>query len=228
MRVLPAINKIGIDEPGVHRLGSGSGNTVQSCPTITINTPNQFPLTMTIDFGSNCTDANDGKVRSGRMRCTLDRSIDSIGCVMITTLDSFYVNGVHFEGTVTITKTGAHSFRKVIQDGKCTKTGASPWVILWNCDRTVEQTSGYTTSTPNDDVVQVSGSNSGTDRNGKTWTSTITSPLIRDMSCTWITKGTMELTPQDKPTRTVDFGDGSCDNKGTITINGTSFEFTMQ
>jgi hypothetical protein len=75
--------------------------------------------------------------------------------------------------------------------------------------------------------VQISGSNSGIDRNGLRWTSTITSPLVRELNCNWINKGTIVITPEGKPERKVDFGDGTCDNKGTITIEGNYFEFTM-
>jgi hypothetical protein len=229
MRVLPTVNKINIDEPGVHRLGNpGNNNVASTCYTVIFNSqPNQFPLSITVDFGTGCPDQQDGRVRAGKMTTTIDRSVDSIGCVTTIVLDSFYVNGVHFEGTVRLTKLSATSYRKEVIGGKCTKTGTNPWVILWACDRTISLVAGASTTAQYDDIIEVSGTNAGTDRNGKTWSSTITSPLVRDMSCSWLTKGTMELTPEGKATRTIDFGNGSCDNKGTISIEGTSFEFTM-
>ncbi|HTF04677.1 MAG TPA: hypothetical protein VK826_11665 [Bacteroidia bacterium] len=226
MRVLPTVNKIAIDEPGVHRVPFNSNVTV-TCPNISVSTPNQFPLTMTLDYGTGCTDPVDGKVRSGRMLVEFDRSWDSVGCVMTVTLDSFHVGAIHFEGTCSITRTSANQFRQIILDGHCSKAGSTPWDILWNTDKTVTWTSGSQNSSDNQ-VIEITGTNSGTDRNGKTFTATVTTPIVRDMSCTWITKGTVVLTPQGLTERTIDFGTGTCDNRGTITIEGNTFEFSMQ
>ena len=227
LRLLPTVHNITIDEGGVHRLGAGSGNTVASCPQITVDTASSFPVTMTINYGTGCTDPVDGKVRAGRVICEISQSWDNIGCMTTMTLDSFYVNGIHFEGAVTVERTGTSTFHKVVQNGRCTKSGATPWEILFESDKTIEFTAGLTNSSQRP-IVTISGTNSGTDRNGKTWTSTITSPIVRDLNCTWIIQGTVELTPDGKPTRTVDFGTGTCDNKGTVTIEGNTFEFTMQ
>lgn len=224
MRVLPTVNKISIDEPGVHRLGGPP--TTQSCPSVSVDTPNQFPCTMTIDYGTGCTDSADGKVRAGRIRVTLDRPWDTTGCVMTVMLDSFYVNSIHFEGTTTITRTANNQFTMVLNDGHCSKAGATPWEIDWNTNKTVTWTSGITNSQQTQ-IITVTGTNSGTDRNGLTFSATITSPIIRDLSCSWITQGTVDLEPEGKPVRTIDFGNGNCDNRGTITIEGNTFEFTM-
>jgi hypothetical protein len=226
LRMLPTVNKIAIDDPGVHRLGYGSGNTVQSCPTVSVNTPNQFPLIMTIDYGTGCTDATDGKVRAGRIICEISNGWDSTGTVTTMTLDSFFVNSIHFEGSLTLTRLGSDTWRKVVANGKCSKTGTEPWEILFASDHTITFNAGANNSSQAA-IITTTGTNSGTDRKGKTWTSNITSPIIRDMSCSWLTQGTVEITPQSMSTRKVDFGTGTCDNRGTITIDGNSFEFTM-
>lgn len=227
MRVLPTVNKIAIDEPGVHRWGPGRPS-IQSCPMISVDTASSFPVVMTIDYGAaGCTDSTDGKVRKGRMIVTLDRPWDTVGCVMTIMLDSFYVGAIHFEGTTTITRTANNQFTMELANGHCSKAGATPWDIDWNTSKTVTWTSGIGNSQTNQ-VITVTGTNEGTDRNGQHFTSTVTSPIIRDMSCTWITQGTVELVPDGKPTRTIDFGNGTCDNRGTIMIEGNTFEFTMQ
>lgn len=227
LRVLPTVNKIAIDEPGVHRWGPNTPS-VQSCPTITVDTPNQFPLIMTIDYGSaGCTDSVDGKVRKGKMHVAMDRPWDSTGCVMTITLDSFYVGAIHFEGTTTITRTANNQFTMALANGHCSKSGATPWEIDWNTNKTITWTSGMTSSQQTQ-IIEITGTNEGTDRNGQHFTVNVTTPIVRDMSCTWITQGVVELTPDGKATRTVDFGNGTCDNRGTIMIEGNTFEFTMQ
>lgn len=225
MRVLPTVNKIAIDEPGVHRWGGPP--SVQSCPMVTVNTPNQFPLTMTIDYGTGCTDSTDGKVRKGKIIVNMDRAWDSVGCVMTITLDSFYVGAINFQGTTTVTRTATNQFHMVLNNGKCNKGGATPWEILWNTDKTITWTAGSSNSS-GPQIIETTGTNSGTDRNGKTFTATVTSPIVRDLSCSWITKGTVVLTPDGLEERTIDFGNGDCDNRGTIMIAGNTFEFTMQ
>ena len=224
LRVLPTVNKIAIDEPGVHRV-PGNNSVTATCPNVYVTTPNLFPLTMVLDYGTGCTDPVDGKVRAGRINVTFDRSWDTSGCTMTMVLDSFYVGTIHFEGTCVVTRT-ANQFHQVITDGKCSKAGTTPWEILWNTDETITWTTGSSNS-QGPQIIEVSGSNNGTDRNGKTFTATVTSPIIRDMSCTWITQGTVVLTPEGKADRTIDYGTGTCDNRGTITIGGNTFEFTM-
>lgn len=225
MRLLPTVNKIAIDEPGVHRLGNGN-QVASACPTVTVNTPNQFPLVMTIDYGSGCSDPIDGKIRKGKIRVSMDRQWDSTGCVVTMSLDTFFVGAVQYEGTMSLTRTAPNAFHQVITNGKCTKNTGDPWTILYGSDRTITFTSGSNNSSVAQ-VITVDGTCNGTDRNGVTYTGTITSPIVRDLTCTWITKGTFDLTPSGKSTRTIDFGNGDCDNKGTIKIDGNTFEFTM-
>ncbi len=227
MRMLPTVNSIAIDEQGIHR--NGSGNHVTSgCPGISVpDSMNPFPRHMYIDYGTGCVDPVDGKMRKGQIICEFDRPFDSIGVVITCTFDTFMVGAIKFEGTTILTRTGPASFTKRVVNGKCTKAGAAPWTILFDAERTITFTSGANSSS-DPQIVTISGTNSGTDRDGNTWTSTITTPIIRDLGCTWLTKGVIDIMPAGKATRTIDFGDGTCNNKATITIEGNTFEFSMQ
>lgn len=229
MRMMPATNKIAIDESGVHRLGWHGGNTVQANdPDVTVpDSMGQYPRHMIIDYGTGIVDAVDGKTRKGKIRCVISAPWDTIGCTITMSLDTFFVGAIQYQGTVTLTRTAADAFSMTVVDGKCTKDTGDPWTILFDCTRNFTFTSGANNSSAAQ-VVTITGTNHGTDRNGKNWTATITSPIVRDLTCTWINQGTMELTPEGLATRTIDFGSGTCDNKGTITIEGNTFEFTMQ
>lgn len=231
MRMLPEVNKIAIDEQGAHRLGP---DAVQSCPNAWVPDSTQaYPRHMIIDYGTyptnGCTDPTDGKIRYGKIRCTLSLPWDSVGSVITMSLDTFYVGQVQYEGTLTITRTGPNSFHKVVTNGKCTKSTANAnWTIMFDSDHDITFTSGSTNSSQTP-IVTITGTNHGTDRNGTEWTSNITSPITRDLSCSWIIGGTVELTPSGKSVRTINFGDGTtCDNKATITIDGNTFEISMQ
>ena len=43
----------------------------------------------------------------------------------------------------------------------------------------------------------------------------------------FFTSGTITHTPNNKPTRIIDYGDGTCDNKATVTINGKSYDILL-
>lgn len=81
--------------------------------------------------------------------------------------------------------------------------------------------------------ISLSGSASGTTAKGKTYTATITSPLIRDFGGCKVgnhfpfIQGKLELRPATKATRYIDFGNGSCDVDATVTINGVVHNITL-
>jgi hypothetical protein len=77
-------------------------------------------------------------------------------------------------------------------------------------------------------VSFISGSASGTDRSGKKFTVDINTPLRREMGCRWIVSGVQTITPEGKKARTIDYGDGTCDDKAKVTIDGNTFEFSLQ
>ncbi len=229
MRLLPTINKIAIDDAGVHRSGPGS-YVASTCPVVTVpDSLLAYPRHMIIDYGQGCPDPVDGKTRKGKIRCTFSAPWNTIGAIVSIEMDTFFVGDIQFEGTTTLTRLSPTSFTKKVTNGKCIK--GSSWTILYHADRTITISSGANAST-DPQIITISdtngGMNGGTDRNGNIWTSSITSPIVRDLGCTWITKGVVTISPDGKSPRTVDFGDGTCDSKATISINGNKFEFTMQ
>lgn len=226
MRLTPTVNSIAISEAGVHRLGwPGSSVTSSSCPVITVTNPNQYPGAMlTVDYGTGCVDSTDGKTRRGSITATFSAPWDSVGCVITINLNNYYVNNIHYEGTVTVTRNSQYSYTTAVQNGKCTTTN---WVLTWASTRTITQTAGTSTTNASDDIYTISGNANGVNRNNLAYTVNITQDLVKEQACSWISKGVIELTPDGMATRTVDFGDGTCDNKATLTINGNTYTFTM-
>lgn len=113
--------------------------------------------------------------------------------------------------------------------------------VTWNCNRTKTL---LNTNDPNcykgqsnaidwsKAKISLSGSASGTTASGNNYTSTI-SNLVRDFGGCKIAgrypfiSGTIEFTPGTKATRYIDFGSGTCDNSGTITIKGITYTFNF-
>ena len=85
-------------------------------------------------------------------------------------------------------------------------------------------------STPfvrNDDIYRITGTANGVNINGVSYTANIVQPLRRAISCQWVESGTVEITPANLATRTLDFGSTGCDNQATVTVNNNSYSITL-
>ncbi|HYE56755.1 MAG TPA: hypothetical protein VD996_18035, partial [Chitinophagaceae bacterium] len=52
-------------------------------------------------------------------------------------------------------------------------------------------------------------------------------PLIKRFTCRWIVKGKMAIRNNSSDVAVIDYGNGLCNNKATITINGQAYEITL-
>jgi hypothetical protein len=192
-----------------------------SCATVTNDSVNHILL---VDFGSGCTGA-DGKTRAGRIIINYNGTgYFDPGSSWVMTFDSFYVNSRHVEGTRSVVNNGLNGSGNMTwsidaQNMRITRPDGS-W-RAWNSQRTREIVSGFGDNTWTNDVYLINGTMSGSNSNGQTITGTITN-VRRDHSCHFITAGTMTMTPSGRPARTIDFGNGTCDDLATVTRNGVT------
>ncbi|MBL0034922.1 MAG: hypothetical protein IPP26_03965 [Flavobacteriales bacterium] len=198
-------------------------------PIVTFDTV-AVPHTMTIDFGSvNCTAAN-GRTRRGVINVTFTGRYRDAGTVITITPQNYYVNDNRVEGTKTVTNMGldndGHPYFSVNVNGTLT-AGDGSWTATHQAQRTRTWTEGSGTANLLDDVYLITGSGTGVNRNGVAYTTTITQALRVALGCPWITAGTVEITPQDRPTRTINYGSGSCDGTFSVTVNGSTFTVTI-
>jgi hypothetical protein len=77
-----------------------------------------------------------------------------------------------------------------------------------------------------DDEYTITGNGSGINRKGNAYTLTIQNPLIVKMACKYITQGIIEFV-NSKKTLEIDYGNGSCDDDATITINGVTYNIKL-
>jgi hypothetical protein len=208
-----------------YRLGDNEG-LLTSCATITfdsLNTSNQD--TIHINFGStNCT-GNDGRNRRGEIIVYYSGHYRDSASVHTINFNNYYVNDNQILGTKTVTNLGhnqaGHLVYAISVSGQIV-LGNNGGTITWNSTRQREWTQGESTLIWSDDQYSVTGTASGTGSNGHSFSVNITSPLIRNMSIgcrRHFVQGTFDLTPDNKPVRTVDFGTGTCDDVATVTIN---------
>jgi hypothetical protein len=225
-------------------IGTGSGITYRTtnanknkstdstarCFTVTVNptTLHVFPKTVTIDFGTGCL-GKDGKLRSGKIITTYTGPMFRSGSKATTTFDNYNVDSFHIEGTHQVENTSTAnilSWSVKITGGKITNTINNRW-RQWDATRIHQQVEG--SETPYnllDDVFQITGNATGANSAGVSWTSDITDPLLRKFTCPWIGQGKIEITRNNNHA-ILDFGDGTCDKKVTITINRISYNISL-
>jgi hypothetical protein len=121
---------------------------------------------------------------------------------------------------------------------------ANAETVSWSCSRTKELTNTSNTACYGGQtvaidwtkaIVKLNGTASGTNAKGESFTATATN-LVRDFNCAPdpnhihrhpFISGTISYTPGSRPARLIDYGNGTCDLVGTITINGQTYSFNM-
>ena len=146
----------------------------------------------------------------------------------IVTMNNFTINGNKIEGEKVIVRSAQnqYQFTVTLTNGKVTFTDGTQYTREFTRTRT--WASGY--ATPYfiwDDEFEVEGVSTGVNRNGKTYTHQITTPLYIKNACRWIVSGTIDLTVDGK-SATIDYGDGTCDAKATVTMNGETVEINLR
>lgn len=212
------------DESGMFKTG-GANEIMGHCVTVTADWTNgnqyEFPVTITLDFGTtNCT-GHDGRDRRGKVIATFTGPYRDSGTVVTITTDQYFVQDHQVEGQKLITNTGRNAdnhwvFTVVVTNGKITDPNGD--VITWESNRTNEWIEGDTTLAILDDVYLIDGTGSGVSRNGNNFTVQITQTLEIHFDCRWVEAGEITLTPDGLDPRVLNYGSGGCDNMATLTI----------
>jgi hypothetical protein len=190
-----------------------------ACANVTVT--GSFPAkNIKIDFGTGCTSPS-GVVRKGVINVVLTDSLRKAGSVATITFDNYYVNSFKKEGTITRTNntvSGNRSVNRKVAGGKITSPNGKVW--LHESDVNITQTAGSETACDlRDDVYSISGTKTVTNAKGKTRTSTTQTALQKKMSCANISEGVLKVQGTNHYA-IIDFGNGSCDNQATISIDG--------
>lgn len=189
--------------------------------------------TVTIDFGDGCTGPR-GNLRTGAVIIAYtgrDTLTEGIGKEI--TFQNYTVNGNQVEGVIQYTAVRDRS--EGTKEVSCQITNFSVTFAedqsifqLTDADRvrSWEQSQGTVT-------LSITGSSTGINRQGEAFTTEITSPIVRNSDCSegrmhYPVSGIKVRTVEGKPNKSIDFGDGSCDNKATIIIGDQSREITLR
>ena len=181
-----------------------------------------------VDFGDKNCPCKDGRNRRGKIGVAYTGADKAIGSKVVYTPESYFVNDNGVSGKKTITYTAPLTFSIKVENGIIKKADGSG-TITWNSDRIRKMIGGYTTPLDfSDDIYEISGTSSGINASGNSYSFTTESPLVKAIGCQFIKSGKLKIQRSGKKDATVDYGDGTCDDKGTISIGTWTKDITLK
>lgn len=216
-------------------LTSSGGRVSSTCATVTNDTENKI---LTIDFGNGCVGPY-GRTRKGKIIVAYSSVIGDSTANRIITFDNYFVNNKGVTGTIelrdiSINASGnLQSVKKLVDLAVSFPNGER---VVFNGSRTRELISGYADDILSNNVYKITGTVSGQSTTGRSFTLEITDPIIADWNCAAQgnfarVSGTVEMTKLGgyaSRKRTVDYGDGECDNVITITTFRRTYEVSVK
>jgi len=236
-RVVDDESKNGQYEATVGKTSVTYVSHIDTCAIVTINTNGgNFPMTLTIDFGSGCTDAYS-VVRKGKIICIYSGRYRDTGSNVTVTTDNYYVNDFKVEGEEIYTNNGRNTngnieFSSVVNNGKITKPDGG--IITWHSERTNEWAEGESTTWLNgisgicDDVYLVTGYGEGTTSDGHDYRIDITGPLKKQICCYWVSQGSITVQVDGVQLASIDYGDGTCNPNANLTYGNNTYVIIIQ
>lgn len=185
--------------------------------------------TVTVDFGDGCEIAF-GHVLSGKVIMSYVYDLEVKTVTITNTFDGFTFNEVLIEGENVIVraKENENGNPQSVKTINVKHTWPDDEFVTRTGTRTREWVEGFDTKTWGDNVFLITGNKATTFKNGTVCNSEIIEPLRREMACRFIVSGILEISKGDK-NGTLNFGDGSCDNKAVFTnIAGETKEITLR
>lgn len=219
----------GTADPDIY--GKTSGTAGIFCPTsvssVTVTGSNTARLTIDFGTGSNCL---DGRLRSGKLHADFNGKWKDSGSNVVISPEGYTVAGYAFSFTATVTFNGRDAnndlnWTTVVTDAVLTHPTAG--VIDWSGTKTTTWVEGEGSGDPNTYVYEVTGSSSGIARSGRGFSAQVVTPLRIELSCRYITGGSIRVTPQDLEARTVDYGTSGCDDQAVLTVGNFTTQLTL-
>lgn len=221
-----------VTEPvdGLTMRGQGSTcdpfDLLPDCVEITDSGEGIYPRTIVLDFGDGCVGWN-GRERSGQLLIELSGNMMEAGSVRTVSFSDFTAGNVAIAGTRVTTCEGTNGNGQPIYsrdvDMILTRNGNT---FTRSADHNLTWISGFETDACGDNVIEVTGSATVIRPNGNTVTRTIIDPVVHDHTCIYITAGSISVNAPGG-VRLIDFGNGSCDDVATVTIDGDTYEIDL-
>ena len=203
-----------------------------SCPVIIVTRPTAdlWPKIVTVDYGTSCAGINDN-VRSGKIIIEVTGPRLQVGSKRTVTFDNYFFNGIKVEGTKILENMGYNSNQNLVisvklVDGKLTLPDGT--TIERSSEHQREWIAGLLTKNIWDDECLITGSATGKNIDGLTYTSTIVTALHWTRACRFIVSGVVEIEKEGMVPVQIDYGTGECDSKAVVTRGDVSTEILLK
>ncbi len=208
---------------------TGGAQLLSGCATVTHDTIS-VPHVLTVDFGATNCLCNDGRYRRGQIIVTHTGAYKDSGHVHTISFNNYFVNDNQVFGTKTVTNMGTNAagnyYYTIAVNGGIVRANTNDTLTMVS-NRVRTWTNGYATPFRGDDAFEITGSGTITKPNGATFNVATTAALQTSVNCNWIKAGIVTLTPPNNVTRTLDYGNGNCDDQATLTVNGNTTTITL-
>ncbi|WP_378182933.1 hypothetical protein [Aquimarina sp. SS2-1] len=203
------------DEEGLAK--NSNNRFLPDCATVTIELTSTSK-NVTIDFGTEGCEVRSGHIVKGKIFMSYELNVEAMSLVINYSLEDFFIDDVQFAGSRTITRLKSNDngnpeysmnldFTITFTDGtQASRTGS----------KTREWIEGAFNGNWGDNVFLITGEWQTNFANGNTHSTTITTPIRREASCRFLVSGIVELV-RTNFSGSLDYGDGSCDNKAVFT-----------
>ncbi|MFD2099450.1 hypothetical protein [Flagellimonas iocasae] len=184
---------------------------------------------ITLNFGEGCEMPNGNSV-SGSVYLSYALDMEAASNTITLNLEDFVFNGVAVEGSASIVRvrSNENGNPQGMSEANFTSTWPDGNTTSYTGTRTREWIEGFGTGFWGDNVFLVTGKRTYVSRAGNEFVKEVITPLRREMSCRFIVTGVLEISRFGN-TVSLDFGDGSCDAKGTLTYgDGTEQEIFLR
>lgn len=212
-----------------------SGNTgwksryaAGQCPLITIESAEGgFPKTISLNYGEQ-TELANGRVLRGVIKIVLSEPLRNIGSKREVTFEGFSIDTIGVEGTKVFTTLKNANEREVNIVRNLIFTFPDASFIEHSSDKTRIWTAGLDTPFNHfDDVIEITGFSTNRDSDENEYERKIVKRLVLKGNCRFIVSGAVEYYKNSQLFATIDYGNGECDNKATITTANGTFEFII-
>lgn len=202
--------------------------SASSCITYSIDTTGPTNE-ITLDFGTTNCAGSDGKLRRGKLVITIEDNPFDVGSITTVTSDGYTVNNHEVTGSKTMTYQGFNSNNDPYIDLVSNLSIERPdgKIVTWNSNQTRIWTDGFADFDPYNNAVEITGTASGLTADSIAYNIAILTPLRVEATCSNIVSGSFKLSSPVFADRTFDYGNGTCDNVATVTVNGNTYTFTF-
>lgn len=216
------------DEIATLSKGTYFSDYLPECVTVTTVVTNTTKE-KTIDFGEGC-ELPNGNVLSGIIALSYAKDMELAQNTITLNLENFTFNSVAVEGGADIlrVRSNENGNPQGISNASFNATWTDSETTSFTGTRTREWIEGYGSGFWGDNVFLITGKRTFINKAGNTFEKEVISPLRRELSCRFIVGGVLNISRNDA-TASLDFGDGTCDAKGTLTYpDGTSDEVFLR